>query len=198
LGTLISARLFISSEILAETTELGIIEIVGLATVHHDQIRDKARYGLTGLLTALGVASTLLAYPISFAVFGPEHGKNAALSGLYSGDLVTPIVPTSNQLLTTPALSRLGEKFSGGSILFGSSSHVVTNAAYLGIPLILFVVATALIYRRLELPTSSFGLVTSTCPCHLGPATSGSAICSGQDRDASILPIYCRQDELAR
>jgi hypothetical protein len=152
LALLVSAQFFISLEMLANTAELCLVGIVLLGIVHRDQVRAKLPHAATGVMTAVAVLAITLSYPLWFALFGPQHGTifaSPALAAYYANDLLGPIVPTSNQLLTTPALSRLGDRFSGGLVAFDHVGRMVTNGAYVGLPLVMIVAAFAIRYRRL-------------------------------------------------
>ena len=174
LGVLASAQFFISSEVLADTFELCLVGVVLLAVLHRERIGEKLRYATTGVLTGAGVSLVLLAYPAWYAVFGPEHGSITApapLFSLYSSDLLGPIVPTSNQLLTTSGLSRLGDRYSGGLIRFpGGSFHLLTNATYVGLPLLLALLVIIVRYRRLAVVRFFAFMEAVAFVASLGPA----------------------------
>jgi hypothetical protein len=174
-GVLAAAQFLISSEMLADIAELSVLAIIVLAVQHRADIRANLRHAVVGLLTAISSATLLLAYPIWFTLAGPQHGSvrvPVSLAELYSSDLLEPIVPTSNQLLSTSGLSRTGDRLSGGLISFGPGSglHQVTNAGYLGLPLLLILLFVTVRYWRVPLvrlfaPMSLIAFVLA-----LGPA----------------------------
>jgi hypothetical protein len=120
-----------------------------LAVAYRDQVRDRFRHAATGLLTGAGLAAIVLAYPAWFALFGPQHVRIRGPAEIFSADLLGPITPTSNQLLTTPALADVADRFSGGAIDFMGRSYVASSVAYLGLPLVLILFAIVTWQRRL-------------------------------------------------
>lgn len=174
LGVLAAAQFLISSEMLADTTELSVLALVLLALEHREQIRPRLRHAARGGLSALLTGSVLLAYPLWFALAGPQHGTipfSRLVAELYSSDLLEPIIPTSNQLLSTAGLTRHGDALSGGLIPFGpgAGAHEVTNAGYLGIPLLLIVLVLVLRYRRDALVRLFVPLTLAAFVLALGP-----------------------------
>ena len=151
LGLLVAGQFFVSLEMLAATAEFCLLGIAVLAVLERDRIRARFRRATIGLLAGTAVAVALLAYPIYFALLGPEHGKIAApveLASLYSNDLLGAVVPTSNQLLATSSLGRLGDEMSGAAIQYRLLPRDVTSGAYIGLPLVVFLLFVAVRYRR--------------------------------------------------
>ncbi len=173
-GALAAAQLLVSSEMLADTVELSLIGVVVLALQHRDVVRAKLRFAAVGLGSALASATVLCAYPVWFAVAGPGHGRietSIPLATVYSSDLLEPIFPTSNQLLSTHALARTGDRLSAGLVQFGAGAgaHEVTNAVYLGLPLLLIVLVVAVRLRRepvvrLFVPLSAIAFLAALGP----------------------------------
>ena len=148
LGLLAIAQFFTSPEILANTAQLCLVGLLILTIAHRDKVGAKLRYAATGLATAAGVASVALVYPTWYAFFGPQHVKITVPAQLYSADLVGPIVPTSNQLLSTSGLRHLGDRLCGFLIQFAGRLYELTGAAYLGIPLIVILAVVVVRCRR--------------------------------------------------
>ena len=143
LGVLCGVQYLISSEILATTVLMGVVATVlyMYVIVGREGQTIKWRYIRIGLAYALVVGGLLLAYPVLFTVFGPEHlhgapQSPATLSALH-GDLLSPIAPGQ------------GEWFS--PILLESAFARVSSTGetlYLGIPLVVMVAATVVWLRR--------------------------------------------------
>jgi hypothetical protein len=151
LGCLVAAQFFVSSEMLALTAELCAIGMVVLALLHRDQVMARARDAVTALAAATTVATALLAYPVWYALFGPEHVRVISPAEAYSADLLGAVVPTSNQLVRTARLRDLGDKFSGGAIHLHGHVYLLTNGSYLGVPLVVLCGWIVWRYRHLSL-----------------------------------------------
>lgn len=170
LGLLLAAQLFISAELLSSTAVLLVVgAVVVLAAqalhrrsrpaMHAVSSRDGAiRLGMDlGYLWRAAAATVVVvvaavAYPLWMAVAGPAHIVGPAqpvevLKGL-STDVLTPIVPTINQRFTFghAALgTRLVAEHGSGSLLLIDASE---NGGYLGIPLVVFLLAGVVALRR--------------------------------------------------
>jgi hypothetical protein len=73
LGLLVAYQVFVAEEPLL-IAALGVAAFIGFhAVLHPAQARAAARPFLTGLGVAAAVAGTLLAYPLYFQFFGPQH-----------------------------------------------------------------------------------------------------------------------------
>jgi hypothetical protein len=167
LGVLLVAQLYISAEVLASTvvvTACGVVVVLAAQLVARRR-RAAAPAGASDAATAPGpdwgylvkagaVAAALLvvfaAYPLWVAVDGPAHIVGPAQSvdlieGL-SSDVLTPIVPTVNQHFSF-GLAWTGTKMVAehGATLFPDGAE---NGGYLGIPLIVGLVAGVVALRR--------------------------------------------------
>ncbi len=185
-GALAAAQLLVSSEMLADTVELSLVGVAILALQHRDLVRAKLRFAAVGLSSALASVAALCAYPVWFAVAGPGHGRietSIPLATVYSSDLLEPLFPTSNQLVGTHALARTGDRLSAGLVQFGpgAGAHQVTNAAYLGLPLLLILAVVAVRLRReavvrLFVPLSAIAFLAA-----LGPVLKVNGHVTGVD-----------------
>ena len=169
LGLLVTAQFFSSSEMLADTAELCVLGTLVLAVAYRRQVRARLRHAVTGLATATGLASVLLAYPIWFAVAGPQHARIDVPATLFSGDLLGPVVPTANQVLSPASLQELGDRLDGYVIEYLGRSYAMTARGYIGLPLLLALLFLVVRYRRVAL-VRFFAVMTAVAfVASLGP-----------------------------
>jgi hypothetical protein len=143
IGGCAAVQYLISPDVLSGCGVMAVIVGAGLAIRHRDLVRPSLPYLGAVAAAALGVFVLVCGYPIYEMLAGPAHltGPVLAVSNLQSdsADLLGPIVPTSTQLLTPPAISHLGDYLVGGNLS--------ESGSYLGIPLL---IALVLIVRRLR------------------------------------------------
>jgi hypothetical protein len=140
LGSLIgvaSAIQFLTSpDVLSGCLVIAIIVGVGLAITFRGLIRARLAYMAKAGTVALGLFSVLAGYPIYEMLLGPGHigGPVVPISllQLTRADLFGAIVPTSNQLVTIPAVTAIGNHFVGGNLS--------ENGTYIGIPLLIVLI----------------------------------------------------------
>jgi hypothetical protein len=149
LGLLVIAQFFTTAELLAITAELVLVGLLLLAFMHRQRVARHLRHAMPGLLTGAAVAMVGLAYPAWYLLFGPNHVRIKGPTQLYSADLFGPIVPGSNQLITTAGLRDLGDRLCGFLIPFMGHSYQLTATAYLGLPLLVVLAAFVVRYRHL-------------------------------------------------
>lgn len=139
LGALATAQYFISSELLADLGVIAAIVLVLLALRYPRQALSRVGRALGGLAWALVPFVLLAGYSLAFGVLGPEHYvKNWQTTNgneQIKNDLLSPLVPTSGQLLAPQGWAMLGNTLVGG---------VAENGGYLGIPLVLCWLAAAI------------------------------------------------------
>ena len=138
LGLTCVVQYFISTEVLASTVTISAIAIVVLILWNRHDLIDRWRYAATALVTGLGVAAVLLAAPVGFTLAGPQHINGVpsppSKLALIRGDLLSSIVPTGQWL-------RPGHGASGATFRYA-------GALYLGVPLVIALVAFAIFLRR--------------------------------------------------
>jgi hypothetical protein len=141
LGAACGVQYLISSEILATTILMGAVATVLYCVACRKVLAAKWTYIRTGLAYGIVIGGLLLAYPVLFTLFGPEHlagapQSPATLSALH-GDLLSPIAPGAHEWLS--------------SIFFKSAFAQVSSTGetlYLGLPLIIMVLVTVVLLRR--------------------------------------------------
>ena len=126
---------FISQEVLLTEIMVAAIVILVLAITYRHDVRERAGYVLRCLGWAALPAAVMLAYPVWFQFFGANHVVNSgAIHGtdIYVTDPANFVVPTVVQLFSPAAATDVSSHFSGNASEWD---------AYLGIPLILLLIA---------------------------------------------------------
>jgi hypothetical protein len=141
LGLLAAAQYMISTEIFASTVVFAGLGLVVLVLLHRRQIRSHATHALEGLGWAVLVCGAIVGYPLYLAIHGPNRLANVA-AHVYSSssDLLSLVIPDANQRFAPSAWATLGNRFAPGNL--------AENDGYLGIPLLIILVAAAIRYRR--------------------------------------------------
>jgi hypothetical protein len=130
-------QFFISQEELVATGVVTLIALVAAAGLWPEQLLPRLRFALAALLPALAIFLVLVAYPVAFALLGPQHMHTSTplqAPNVYVSDFLGFWVPTDVQLLAPHRLLAIAAHFTG-------NAAEATN--YLGVPLsllLLFVV----------------------------------------------------------
>ncbi|MDA8359728.1 MAG: hypothetical protein M0Z95_26280 [Actinomycetota bacterium] len=166
LGGLLAAEYFISAEVLVMTTIVAACGVVLLVAANRREVASRVRHGLIASAYAALVGVAVLAYPLWFAVLGPQHivGPPHALSGLarYPGDLLGPVVPTRFQHFAPAALKARGDSLTG--------ANPGENGLYLGLPLLAILTALTWRFRRSRPLVFFSSMVVVVFVLALGPA----------------------------
>jgi hypothetical protein len=145
LGLAVALQLLVSAEVLAITGLMAGGILVVMVLRHPVAARERAREALVGLGAALGTFAVLSAYPIWEFAAGPQHvtGRQhpASVYLSFHDDLLSTIIPTSQDLLGSRALRAHGDLLTQG--------NAVDHAIYLGIPLIILLVYLGVRFRRI-------------------------------------------------
>jgi hypothetical protein len=147
LGLLIVAQYLVSSEILASTAVLALCGVILVVLFNRDRVREHLRLALPALAIGLGIAVLVLAYPILYSLTGPGHYTLVVASGQYQSDLLSALLPTSNQLISPESATAISDHFVG---------NLSENGAYLGVPLLLILVTSVLMCRRSQVVIIGF------------------------------------------
>ena len=138
LGLTCVVQYFISTEVLASTVAISAIAIVVIILWNRHDLIDRWHYAFTAMVTGLGVAGLFLVAPVVFTLAGPQHINGApsppSKLALIRGDLLSSILPTGQWL--------------GSSQPASGSTFRYAGALYLGIPLLIALVAFAIFLRR--------------------------------------------------
>lgn len=142
LGAGLAAQFLVSPEILLDTVIVAVIAVIAAAVAYRKELPARLPRSLTGLAWAAGSTFVLLAYPVWFMLAGPAHvsGKINLVPQAYRADLLGPLLPDSNQLLTVHGrLLRAADRFATSS---------AENGSYLGVTLLAFLAASVVALRR--------------------------------------------------
>ena len=159
LGLLLIAQYFISSELLATTALMAVIAGILVALFNHREVWKHLMAAVPGVVLAVGLAIIVLAYPIMYAVKGSLHYTYVLPSGQYQSDLLSAVLPTSNQLIAP------SER---GGDLDHFANNLSENGAYLGIPLVVLLVAAGALCRRSKVVVIAVLLTLSAYVLSLG------------------------------
>lgn len=137
LGLLGAAQLLIGEEVLTITALIAFMGIGVLAGMYPSKVRERLPRAAAGLAVAGGVFLALSAVPLGVQFLGPQgiHGLVHA-KDTYVADLLSFVTPDQMQWLAPAKFVRLFSRFPGSSL--------AESDAYLGVPLILLLLFTAI------------------------------------------------------
>jgi Glycosyltransferase family 87 len=155
LGVAAAAQLLTGEELLAITALAGFLLLCLAVAMRPDQVRPHLRHAVIGLVSAAIVFLILVAVPIGFQFFGPQHIFGAAHTpNIYVNDAFSFIVPTRLMLLSPAGAIALSDRFSG---------NVVEASSYVGVLLaLLLAFITVRYWRRLEVRLAALTSVLVT------------------------------------
>ena len=143
IGLVSGLQYFVSQEVLSGCFALLVVASLGLGIRFRHELRSRIGYISKALLFGLLIFAVLAGYPLYEMLFGAGHlhGPVVTLGALQSisSDLLSPLIPTSNQLAAGGFVTHFGDE-----LVFGNLSE---NSGYLGIPLLIVI---ALVIRRLR------------------------------------------------
>lgn len=156
-GVVGAAQLGLSSEILAWAAIVAVLGAILLALANREKVRSHAAYAARALGVSAAVFVVIGAYPLWVMLAGPAHFTRldhplTSVSTL-STDVASPVVPTSNQMLTAGLASR-GDSY----VVYTTPATPTTPArpspdpaedgSYIGVPLLLLLIGGAWVHRR--------------------------------------------------
>ncbi|MBV8445926.1 MAG: hypothetical protein JOZ92_08435 [Candidatus Dormibacteraeota bacterium] len=161
LGIAAVAQFFVFEEYFATAVLVGLLLIVVLAVIGRAEVRRRAPHALRAVGAATALAVALLAYPVWLQLRGPDvvHGAIHPTT-VYVTDAVNFVVPTQLMLLAPAGLQTLSAKFTG---------NVSEQMAYLGIPLIVVLVAAVVWLRRNRTVQTAAVMAVLVAVASLGP-----------------------------
>jgi hypothetical protein len=133
LGLMAGCQLLIGEELLAATVLFGMLLLLALVATNPRAILDRRRvvHALFAFALAAVVGGTIAAKPLSVQFAGPQRIEGDITKTNYSNDLLGFVTPGSQQLLSSQRSAEQVHQFAGG------------NAAYLGVPFLLVLLALA-------------------------------------------------------
>jgi len=131
LGLLAGCQLLIGEELLAATVLFGVLLLLVLLVSCPGALLDQRRVAHAVLAFALAgaVGGLIAARPLAVQFAGPQRVSGDITRATYANDLLGFVTPGSPQLLSSPRTAGQVRGFAGG------------NAAYLGVPLLLVLLA---------------------------------------------------------
>jgi hypothetical protein len=147
LGLLAAAQFLISAEILLTAAIMAVIGLAYLALRYRAAVAERIGTLLRGVAVAVPVFLAIAGYGIWMLLAGPDRpiGPVHTLSGLtrYHGDLLSPLYPTSHQLIAPAALASIGNRLPTGL--------TIEDGFYLGFPLLILLGYLVIRWRRVPL-----------------------------------------------
>ncbi len=144
LGIVLALQANISIEILADLALVVILMAAVVAVRYRALVVVHVKRAAIGVAWAVGIFAVVAGYPIWVQIAGPLHltgpPQPLVLLDLFHSDLLGPIVPAGQQVLTPTRLSALGSSW--------ISNDVSEYGFYIGAPLLVTVGVFAIIYRR--------------------------------------------------
>ena len=162
LGVIAGAQYLISAEVFASMILIGAIAVVLYLAVNRRSLVGGGGYLLRVVAYGVIVGGLLLAVPVGYTLFGPQHLTGRVNTPQYletlHGDLLGPLVPTVNQRLSSPALSHYAAQHLNYTVLM-----------YLGLPLVVFAVGTTWWLRRRGVVQFAAAMAVVSFVLSLGP-----------------------------
>ena len=174
LAVLLVLQYFISTEVLAMAGVMALIAARDCRAFNINQVRPHLVHALPALAIGFGIAAVVLVYPVLYSVHGPQHATQQIPSGHYQSDLLSAVLPTSNQLIAPTGATAISDHFAG---------DLAENGGYLGIPLVAILLASVVICRRSKVVVIAFLLALCAYVLSLG-----SPLLVGNDDTGFSLP----------
>jgi hypothetical protein len=174
LGLVAALQYLISPEILLTSAIMAVAGLAWLALRHPRAAGERTGALACGLVAALPVFLLIAGYAVWLLIAGPNRpaGPVHILSGLarYHADLLSPLLPTSHQLLAPGGLAAAGDRLPAGG--------TIENGFYLGLPLLVLLCYFAVRYRRVPLVATAtvIGLVAFILGLGSKLTVSGKAV----------------------
>jgi hypothetical protein len=180
LGLLVTAQLMVNEEMLFDTAVAGTVVVLVLMIRRwpRAEVAARVRHVAKGLAVACGVTLVLAGYPLWIQFFGPlpQSGSPFTLD-YFKNDLSGLIVPSSMMFFHTAASAAAADSFQG---------QLPEYLAYLGLPLIVMLVAGAIrFWRRPAVRALAVAWVVTEV-LSLG----GTLLASGHEYELAKLPWY--------
>jgi hypothetical protein len=157
LGLLAGCQLLTGEELLAMTGLLGFVLLLLLLLGNLRRLRGRIVHTLVAFVTAGVVFAAIAAWPLSVQFTGPQRIQGDIQKTNRSGDLYGFVLPGEPQALTTDGTAARVATFAGG------------NSAYLGVPLLLVLVALGVRWWRNAAVRVTLALLLVSAVLSLGP-----------------------------
>jgi hypothetical protein len=176
LGLLAWAQLLTGEEILAIEAVVGAVTIAVLCCLARREISLRLPYALRGSAVAAGLFALLSSPFLAYQYLGPYKVQDAHPANVYVTDLLNFFIPTNITQLAPAAALRVSAHFTGN----GAEQN-----AYIGIPLVLFIIVAVVLARRRRITWVALTLGVTAAVLSMGPTVHISGHVSHLD-----LPDY--------
>ena len=140
LGLLAACQVYIGEEVLAFTVIVALVQVPVLMALFPRHVRGRVGYALLAFAAAGVVFAALTAWPLYFQLTGPQHvSGDLHVADTLATDLAGLVVPNRVQAIAPASALRISSRFPG---------NVAETNGYLGIPLVLILVFTAVRWWR--------------------------------------------------
>ena len=160
LGLLAWAQILTGEEVLAMEVVTAAIALVALCVVARREAARHLAYALRGSAVAAGLFVVLSAPFLAVQYFGPDKVQNPHPGNRYVSDLLNFVIPTRSVQLAPGAALRTASRFTGNG-----SEH----GAYIGIPLVLFVILALVLARRRTVTWVALAVAAGAAILSMGP-----------------------------
>ena len=164
LGALAAIQLLLNEELLATEAIVSAIGLVVLVALHPDEVREKFAYAARALALGLGVFLAISLMPLAVEFLGPHHPTHGSLWGpdIFVSDIFGFVVPTGLQQLRFSFAADVTRRFTDSCC--PADSHT-----YMGIPLLLALLGTAIVHWRRSLVRWAAVVALAVAVLSLGP-----------------------------
>jgi hypothetical protein len=160
LGALAWVQLLTGEEILALEAVVALITLIVVCAMNDRAIFSHVRYAAKGLVVA-AISFGALSLPfLAYQYLGPDKVQDVHPADVYVTDLLDFIIPTNITHFATSAAINISNQFSGN----GSE-----EGAYIGIPLLAFIVFTLVVARRRKITWVAFTVAATAALLSMGP-----------------------------
>ncbi|HEY7606804.1 MAG TPA: hypothetical protein VID07_08535, partial [Actinomycetes bacterium] len=157
LGLMAGAQLLFGEELLAMTALLAFALLLLVVLTNLRRVRERWLYAVKAFAVALTLTSAIIVWPLSVQFTGPQRIHGDIQKTNYSNDLQSFILPGWPQAMTWDGAGQLVEGFAGG------------NSAYLGLPMLLVLVALGVRWRSESVVRIGLALMAVAAVLSLGP-----------------------------
>jgi hypothetical protein len=160
LGVLAWAQLLTGEEVLAMEAVVAAIAVFVICAMNDRAIFPYVRYAGKGLVVA-GGSFVVISLPfLAYQYLGPGKVQDVHPANTYVSDLLNLVIPTNITRLAPNAALHISRNFTGN----GSE-----QGAYIGIPLVLFIILTLVIARRRRVTWVAFSIALAAAVLSMGP-----------------------------
>ncbi len=158
LGLLVVAQFFAGTELLAVTILMAVVGLVVTAALNPRRARERLKRIATGFGVAAGVAALVLAYPVWMLLAGPRHIVGAPWPGIAA-------LGSEPGSIVNPGPAHLSSNFNLAGGYYGPTGP---DVAYLGWPLLIFVIVSAFTWWRRRPAWTLVAIGVAAWLCSLG------------------------------